>query len=61
MNKGENMNTYLTRITQFHDEIGGIWEVIESVELVCTTLNGVAKPWAHEHMPSWDRLWDDFI
>ena len=34
-----------------------------------TTLNGVAKPWAVfvesavacEHMPSWDRLWEDFI
>ena len=38
-------------------------------ELVCTTLNGVKKPWlvfvkfvvACEHMPTWDRLWDDFI
>ena len=69
MNKGENMTTYLTRITQVRDEIGAIGEVIESVELMRTTLNGVAKPWvvfvesviAREHMPSWDRLWDDFI
>ena len=38
-------------------------------ELVRTALNGVAKPWtvfvesmvAREHMPTWDRLWDDFI
>ena len=60
MNKGENMTTYLTRITQVRDELGAIGEVIESVELVCTALNGVAKPWAvfvesvvaREHMPS---------
>ena len=38
-------------------------------ELVRTTLNGVTNPWvvfvesvvAREHMPTWDRLWDDFI
>jgi hypothetical protein len=36
---------------------------------VWTTLNGFTKSWesffhgivAHEHMPSWERLWDDFI
>ena len=69
MNKGENMTTYLTRITHVRDELGAIGEVIESAELVRTTLNGVTKPWvvfvelvvAHEHMPSWDHLWDDFI
>ena len=43
--------------------------MILSVELMSIALNGVAKPWAvfvesvvaREHMPSWDRLWDDFI
>ena len=45
MNKGENIPTYLTRITQVHDELRAIGEVIESVELVHTTLNGVTKPW----------------
>ena len=29
MNKGENMTTYLTRITRVHDELGAIGEVIE--------------------------------
>ena len=46
MNKGENMTTYLTKITQVRDELGSTGEVIESVELVRTALNGVAKPWA---------------
>ena len=69
MNKGDNMTTQLTKITQVRDELGAIGEVIDSAELVHTTLNGVAKPWAvfvepmvaREHMPSWDRFWDDFI
>ena len=38
-------------------------------ELVRTAMNGVTKPWsifiesvvARDHMPTWDRLWDDFI
>ena len=42
---------------------------LQTAELVCTALNGVAKPWAifvesvvaREYMPSWDCLWDDFI
>ena len=42
---------------------------MHGVDLVHTTLNGVTKPWdvfmelvvAREHMPSWDRFWDDFI
>ena len=46
MNKGENMTTYLTRITQLRDELGAIGEVIQSVEFVRTYLNGVRKPWA---------------
>jgi hypothetical protein len=51
------------------DELGAIGEVIPSTELVRTALNGVAKPWAvfvegivaRENVPSWDRLWDDFV
>ena len=46
MNKGENMTTYLTRITHLRDELGAIGEVIQSVEFVRTSLNGVTKPWA---------------
>ena len=69
MNIGENVISYLTRITQVRDELGAVGEVIHDVELVRTTLNGVTKPWAvfvesvvaREHMPSWDCLWNDFI
>ena len=67
MNKGENMVSYLTRITQVQDEPGAVGERVLDVGLVRTTLNAVTKPWfvfvefvgAREHMPTWDRLWDD--
>ena len=44
-------------------------EVISDSELVWETLNGVAKPWdvfveaivTRENLPSWDRIWDDFV
>ena len=45
INKDENMTTYLTRITQVHDELGSIEEVINIVDLVPTSLNGVKKIW----------------
>ena len=63
------MVSYLTRITQVRDELGAVVERVLDAELVRTALNGVTKPWsvfvesvvAHEHMPTWDHLWDDFI
>ena len=69
MNKGKIMVSYVARITQVRDELGAMGERVVDVELVRTALNGVTKPWsvfvesvvAREHMPMWDRLWDDFI
>jgi hypothetical protein len=69
MTKSELVTCYLSRITQVRDELGDVGEVIPSTELVRTALNGVAKPWAvfvddivsRENVPSWDRLWDDFV
>jgi hypothetical protein len=46
MTKSESVTCYVSRITQVRDELGAIGEVIPSAELVRTTLNGVAKPWA---------------
>ena len=37
MNKGENIIAYLTRITLVRDELGVVGEVIQGVELVCST------------------------
>ena len=63
------MTFYLTRISQVRDELATIRGVVFGTELVHTTVNGIAKPWAifveaivvRENLPSWDRLWDDFV
>jgi hypothetical protein len=69
MTKAENVVTYLTRFTQVRDELGAVGEAIADSDLVRTTLNGVSKQWvvfvegivAREKLPSWERLWDDFV
>ena len=63
------MTFYLTRISQVRDELATIRGVVFGIELVHTTVNGIAKPWAifveaivaRENLPSWDKLWDDFV
>jgi hypothetical protein len=69
MAKSEGVTSYLTQITQVRDALSTIGEAVGEAELVLTTLNGVSKPWAMfvqaivgcENLPSWERLWDDFI
>ena len=69
MAKAEGVIPYLTRISQVKDELAEVGEVISGFELVRKTLNRVTKPWAaiveaivaRENLPSWDRLWDDFV
>jgi hypothetical protein len=67
MTKTDSVTSYLTRFSQIHDELGAVGEIVVPSVLVRTTLNGFSKPWesfvrgimAREHMPSWERLWDD--
>jgi hypothetical protein len=69
MAKSEGVTSYLTQITQVRDELAAVGEAMGEAELVPTALNGVSKPWSmfvqvivgRENMPSWDRLWDDFV
>ena len=69
MEKYENMNSYLTWITQLTVELATIGEVVQGSDLVRTAMNGVTKQWgvfvdvviARENMFSWDHIWDDFV
>ena len=45
MSKGEGMASYLTKIAQVRDELAVVGEVIGSVEMLHTTLNGVSQQW----------------
>jgi hypothetical protein len=46
-----------------------VGEIVDPMVLVRTALNDFSKPWgsfvrgivAREAMPSWERLWDDFV
>ena len=69
MANAEGVIPYLTGISQVRDELATVGEVVPGFELVQTALNGVAKPWtvfveaivAKENLPSWFRIWDDFV
>jgi hypothetical protein len=69
MSKTDSVTSFLTIFSQIRDELAAIGEIVHPSELVRTTINGFSKPWesfvrgimAREHMPKWERLWDDFV
>ena len=69
MSRGESVTSYLTRVSQVRDELAAVGEVVDRAKLIWVALNGFSKSWesfvrgivARENMPSWERLWDDFV
>jgi hypothetical protein len=69
MIKSNTVTNYLTKITQVHDQLAVVGEVMSEEELVRMALNGFSKPWApfikgivaQETLPKFDRLWADFF
>jgi hypothetical protein len=69
MLKNESVSSYLSRYTQSINELAVIGEIMDPNSIVRTTLNSFTKPWgpfvrgiaAREIMPTWERLWDDFV
>ena len=69
MARGESVRTYLTRVLQVRDELVVVGETVDNAELIQVALNGFSKSWetfvsgivVRENMPSWERLWDDFV
>jgi hypothetical protein len=65
----ETVTSYLGRFTQIRDELAAVREIVDPEFLVRTTSNNFSKPWgsfvrgivAQEVMPTWERLWDDFV
>lgn len=68
MSKGENVVSYLTRLSKVKDELSVVGEVVSDPELVRIALKGFSKEWSvfvkcivgREKLPDWSRLWDDF-
>jgi hypothetical protein len=69
MLQDESITSFLGQYTQIRDELGAVGEVVEPNSMVRTTLNSFTKPWgpfvhgivAREVMPTWERMWDDFV
>jgi hypothetical protein len=69
MLKDESVTSFLDRYTQIKDELGAIGEVVDPNSLVRQSMNSFTKPWgpfvrgifAREVMPTWERMWDDFV
>ena len=65
----ESVTAYLTRVSQVQDELAAVGETVDNAELIRVALNGFSKSWetfvrgivSRENMPSWERLWDDFV
>jgi hypothetical protein len=45
MSTTDSVTSYLTRITQFRDQLGAVDETVTDVELERVALNGFTKPW----------------
>jgi hypothetical protein len=68
MLKDESVSSFLARFTQIRDELGAVGEVIVPNSLVRQALHRFTKPWGpfiqgivtREHLPTWERMWDDF-
>jgi hypothetical protein len=69
MLKTESVTSYLGRFTQIRDELAVVGEIVDPEFMVRTNLNNFSKPWgsfvqgivSREVMPTWERLWDDFV
>jgi hypothetical protein len=69
MLKNESVTSFLGHYTQIRDELGAVKEVVDPNSLVRTSMNSFSKPWGpfihgiitREVMPTWERMWDDFI
>ena len=69
MLKTESVTSYLGKFTQIRDALAAIGGIVDPDFMVRTALNNFTKPWgpfvrgivAWEIMPTWERLWDDFV
>jgi hypothetical protein len=69
MLKVESVTSYFGRFTLIRDELAAVGEIVDPDFMVRTTLNSFSKPSgsfirgivAREVMPTWERLWDDFV
>ena len=65
----ESFNSFLGRYTQIRDDLRDVREVVNPNSMVRTNLKNFTKTWgpfihnivARDVMPTWERMWDEFI
>jgi hypothetical protein len=69
MQKGETIDEYFFRISQFKEQLEAIEDTIDEDELQMTVLNGLTRPWdafiqticARKEKLQFDSLWEECV
>jgi hypothetical protein len=69
MQKGETIQEYFSRISEFKEQLEAIGDTIDEDEIIMTTLNGLTRPWnafiqticARMEKLKFDHLWEECI
>jgi transposase InsO family protein len=69
MQKGETVQDYFSRVSQFKEQLEAIGDKLDEDELVMTTLNGLTRPWdafiqticARKEKLQFDSLWEECV
>jgi hypothetical protein len=69
MLKDESVTSFIGRYTQIRYELAVVGEVVNPNSLVRQAMNNFTKMWgpfvwsivSREVMPTWERMWDDFV
>jgi hypothetical protein len=69
MQRGESIQEYFSRISQFKEQIEAIGDAIDKDKLIIKTLNGLTRPWdafiqticARTKKLKFDGLWEECI
>ena len=69
MQKGETVHDYVSRVTQFKEQLEAIGDTLDEDELIMTSLNGLTRPWdafiqticAKKEKLQFDSLWEECV
>jgi hypothetical protein len=69
MQKGETIQDYFSRVSQFKEQLEAIGDNLDEDELIMTTLNGLTRPWdafiqticARKEKLQFDSLWEECV
>jgi len=65
MQKGEDIDPFLTKVQDIQDELGPVGEALPDTKILCLALNSVSEEWeifvqcilGRDALPRWDKMW----